>query len=940
MKARLGIGLLLLFILLVGQQVNGQVYHANQRKIGRDDGLTHYRVLALYPDEEGMWVGTEDGLNFYDGYNWQYWTKDQGQLSNKAINFIQRDPDGALWLFNTSRIESKTNVLSIDILSADGKQIRPIQKAFGPLLPFSVDSIKNFFEAPDHQIYIYAADTLWCYSSKDHFKSIDLPSGFIPHTIFSNGTIAGRLNQKLILLAADGQITTTDYPLSGFRSQIVGDYDKFLVWQFGRHCQIIEPQDGQTHCPGTLFPIQQEKNENFSFLLFDKERQCIGLNKDAEFILCNLEGQRLFSSPIVARRACFDPKDNLWLGKFELLVLHLQKKKFKRYLYQPRFPASNSEIVYQCRGILEKDQKLYVNTYLGTQVIDLKSNIQTNISSGISRNYAFLLDHQDRVWMGYRQLSRLDPSHLQIEVSYEWSNDQRTWSLFEDSKHRIWLGDIGISYFTDGQFYPFDKYNGFDDLTNALVLFFYPDPDGLIWIGSDKGLYRLDPEQGILEHYGKNREGTNYLPSNRFQHMHRDADGIYWLATEDAGLIRWDKTAGKFRNFDQRQGLLTNNLYAVYEDDYNYLWLSTFNGIMRFHKTQETIDFFNHEDGISDNEFNRISHFQAEDGRLYFGSQNGVTAFYPRDFLNEQPETHPFDLIIKHKSIFTDKIWRDTLNDGSAIDLTALSPNTKIIDLEIATSDLFWSDRIELHYSLERQGSGPIKSRERVSADHHIELFDMRPGQYHLTVRAIHKNGKNIGTTLHIPIRITLPFYYSKLFWLGLMLFSCAAIWGVVKIRTHQLQKRQLVLEKMVSERTQQILQDQKTIHSQAELIKSMKEQLNRKEEQWLEQFHSIVNSRLSDPNFYLPDVIDDMEISRSSFYEKVKSLTKMTPNQYIQELRLTKAKHLLDEGNVKTVKEVAFAVGMKQPRYFSKLFKDRFGVLPSAYFREVKSNS
>ena len=99
-----------------------------------------------------------------------------------------------------------------------------------------------------------------------------------------------------------------------------------------------------------------------------------------------------------------------------------------------------------------------------------------------------------------------------------------------------------------------------------------------------------------------------------------------------------------------------------------------------------------------------------------------------------------------------------------------------------------------------------------------------------------------------------------------------------------------------------------------------------------------FVSDRLADPNLNLPSVIDDMDIGRSVFYEKVKALTNMTPNQYIQELRLVKAKTILEEGNVKTVKEVTYSVGMNHPNYFSKLFKERFGISPSTYFRDQKN--
>ena len=116
-----------------------------------------------------------------------------------------------------------------------------------------------------------------------------------------------------------------------------------------------------------------------------------------------------------------------------------------------------------------------------------------------------------------------------------------------------------------------------------------------------------------------------------------------------------------------------------------------------------------------------------------------------------------------------------------------------------------------------------------------------------------------------------------------------------------------------------------------------MKTLLSEREEAWLERFRSIVLERLSDPGLYLPDIIKEMDISRTAFYEKVKSLTHMTPNQYSQELRLRRAKELLEGGQVGTVKEVARAVGIKEAKYFSKRFKERYGILPSAYLRELR---
>ena len=72
--------------------------------------------------------------------------------------------------------------------------------------------------------------------------------------------------------------------------------------------------------------------------------------------------------------------------------------------------------------------------------------------------------------------------------------------------------------------------------------------------------------------------------------------------------------------------------------------------------------------------------------------------------------------------------------------------------------------------------------------------------------------------------------------------------------------------------------------------------------------------------------------MSRSLLYKKVKSLTGLTPNNYISQVRYNKAKFYLESNKYSTVKEVAYSVGFKDEKYFSRNFKKYFGKYPSAY--------
>ena len=79
--------------------------------------------------------------------------------------------------------------------------------------------------------------------------------------------------------------------------------------------------------------------------------------------------------------------------------------------------------------------------------------------------------------------------------------------------------------------------------------------------------------------------------------------------------------------------------------------------------------------------------------------------------------------------------------------------------------------------------------------------------------------------------------------------------------------------------------------------------------------------------------IAEELFISRSQLFKKTKQLTGMTFNQYLKETRLQKAKYLIENNDVSSVKATAFSVGFKHSNYFSRLYEERFGKRPSDYF-------
>lgn len=105
------------------------------------------------------------------------------------------------------------------------------------------------------------------------------------------------------------------------------------------------------------------------------------------------------------------------------------------------------------------------------------------------------------------------------------------------------------------------------------------------------------------------------------------------------------------------------------------------------------------------------------------------------------------------------------------------------------------------------------------------------------------------------------------------------------------------------------------------------------KEKKWLEELEHTINENLNHPLFGNDYLAELLHISRKKLYQKIKTLTGLTPNQYIRAIRLQLAKELLENEACQTVKEVALKVGFQKHGHFTELFKKRYGKLPSEYF-------
>jgi len=222
-----------------------------------------------------------------------------------------------------------------------------------------------------------------------------------------------------------------------------------------------------------------------------------------------------------------------------------------------------------------------------------------------------------------------------------------------------------------------------------------------------------------------------------------------------------------------------------------------------------------------------------------------------------------------------------------------LQPGEQLLNLRVALADYVTGADAKYAYRIAGFQDFWLEDRENL-----VRISGLPYGNYNLEIRGRLANGQYSSQEIHFPIQVLKPFYLKTGFLVLSLLFLLIIgptfyIW-----RNSQLKKRQLELEGVVEERT-------------------------------LEQ---LLDKQLADADFSIDNLPAQLAMSRSQFFRQMKQSAGLTPNQYLREMRLQKARKLMEDRQCRTLKEVGYAVGFQKVAYFSKLFKKRFGKNPSEH--------
>jgi hypothetical protein len=473
----------------------------------------------------------------------------------------------------------------------------------------------------------------------------------------------------------------------------------------------------------------------------------------------------------------------------------------------------------------EYGRYLFVNSIIDGSYLDLETNevysyIEGHPQFEFNKCFPMVLTKKGELWTANDRLNQLDSNGEIINViNLPVEGRNRIWSFFQDYNNTWWMGAATEHiYFYNSSLHQepqlFGKYNGFGMLKTAEIWQFVEDERG-IWMAAQNGLYLMDQEKGILARYSMQEQGGSYLPANQFHYVFKADDGNYWLATGDAGLLKIAvDSAGNvqiLKHLTRATGLPSNELYAIFKDDFGFFWISSANGLIRYDQKSGALDIFYEEQGITHNEFNRLSYFQSPSGRMYFGGLNGITAFDPAVFT----ETKSYDVPLTWSGVNIFSGTSDSLND---ITMSVLKdgeivyrPGDKFITISLSLQDYFYSNRVRYSYKIEGLHDEWTDIGSNV-----LQLSGLPYGKYILRVKA-----RGFGNRLSInqpslQIHVLKPFYLQWWFILLFVALLLVSFWQYYLWRVQDFKKLQQRLENKVVERTKKIMQDKEVIEQQA----------------------------------------------------------------------------------------------------------------------------
>ena len=789
-------------------------------------GLSQTRVSQIAQDDDGfLWFGTQSGLNRYDGYKCKVFKHDPrqpGSLGGVFLYSLFKDHSGTLWVGSDQYLDRFDPVTEtfhrIQLSAADGKKSvnfgvisqdrggmlwLPTSDGLYGLNPASSQSVHYRHDPNDpaslnqgelQNIEEDRSGILWV-GMRGGFDLFDRQSGKVIQRIqFDDTGLAVWLHEDrfrvLWVMDGNGNLGMLDRQnnrLTRFSFDPAGD----TATRSGNEVlKMMEDRDG-TMWFGTA---------NRGLLKYDRE--------DGRFVNYTTHPGDSESLPDSRVITLFqDREGNIWAGLHQTAPVFFSPKPppFQKFTYQPGNPNSlGSSLV----SVIHEDQEgvLWIGADRLVKRIDRKTGQYSTFPDIKGHEVLGIVEQgPDVMWMGTGGLGlkRYDRKTGRIKTYLNSGKPTDLCSdfvekLMMDRKGRLWEAAWGGLCYLDQATEGFTRFEALS--ANRTYHAIAEDRDGMVWVGSNLGLQRIDPATGNATAFRHN-DDPGSVSDNRINSIYQAQDGTLWIGTQN-GLDRFDPRANRFVHFNEKDGLAGNVVACVLEDNTHRLWMSTNAGISSFHPNDQRFGNYSVADGLPGADLTGwAACFKSASGEMFFGGFSGAAAFYP-DRITDTSYVPPvvltgFRLFGSPVGIEKGSPLKQSITRSQSI---SLSHSQNIFSIEFSALSYVNPTANRYRYRLE----GLHQQWEEASSEQRQATYTtLPPGDYTFRVQGATSRGawSEPGAVLHIRI---VPAFYQNIWLQGLGILAVAGLlWLWYRLRLRQMAARvNLVYNERQAERT------------------------------------------------------------------------------------------------------------------------------------------
>lgn len=824
-------------------------------KLSIENGLSQSSVTTILQDDNGfIWIATQDGLNRYNGYEFEIFKNDPHNpksIPNNYIHDLVQDKEGNLW-FGTNRGIGKINPQTLDIEKVNRS---------------------NYPELRGYVFIDIAFDEkgyLWALSDKHGINRIDLTSKRIDVISTVSGSqefSAIHLDQqeRLWVGTKTGEVFYSSPPYDYF-SQI--DYNDIFS---------LSGVNKFTDYQGQLMVCSES-----------------GIYRISDSDKLQLISTHPFLRVSNINYAYVEDSANTWVGTTEHGLILLQKdKNGQQQLYQyKKNPYDPSSISDDGINTIYEDESgvFWLGTEKGICKFDKYKQGFTTISINTDARkglidytvWSFAEDSLGHIYVGtQKDLTIYDSRRKRFHHIIRDRNEQRRLlKIYPETSNKIWCGyEDGLFLLTitdlNAGRYSFEKIKFLDkDISRKIVVYQIEpaDPEHL-WIGSKAGLSLLNKTTLEYEFY-ESTGGSQGLGEGSVKNIYRDMSGKIWLITSNQGLYNIiEKADGTFYfrhipiiqhdesnshitsilqternslwlgtygegikhlnlrskrtvNYTETQGLSNNVVYGLLEDEEGNIWASTNKGISKFNPKSERFTTFGVKDGLQSNEFNTNAYMKSSKGQLYFGGINGYNIFNPKE-ININP--HPPKVVVSKVIMTASETGERDVVLSNVLDSVSINLSYQQNDLYFEFFSTNFSNPEKTRYKLKLEG---IEDEfVYLDKENHKDYQNLSHGSYRFEIYAQSADGVWSEKPAIIAINIAPPFWLT--WWFRILIILLATAIGLLfyRRRVDTIRRQKVRLEIEVVKRTRQITEQSKKLHEQKQRVEIQNKKIEHQKE-------------------------------------------------------------------------------------------------------------